>query len=75
VQVPVVATIPDLAAFDAAGDRGVPAWTDDAEVAAVLEPLATAVWSLFPGVPASSEHRFRGVLAGVGRLLRAGDRR
>jgi len=75
VQVPVVAAIPDLAAFDAAGDRGVPAWTEDAAVAAVLEPLATAVWSLFPGVPASSEHRFRGVLAGVRRLLRAEDRR
>ncbi|MEW5991661.1 MAG: hypothetical protein AB1736_10015 [Chloroflexota bacterium] len=74
-QVPIVATIPTLEAFDAAGDRGVPAWTDDAKVEAVLEPLATAVWSLFPGVPASSEHGFRGILAGVRRALQGGDRR
>lgn len=74
-QVPIVATIPTLEAFDAAGDRGAPAWADDADVRAVLEPLATAVWSLFPGVPASSEHGFRGVLAGVRRALHGGDRR
>jgi Mrp family chromosome partitioning ATPase len=74
-QVPILATVPQREAFDAAGDGGIPAWTNDAEVEAALEPLATAVWSLFPGVPASSEHRFRGVLAGVRRLLDSGDRR
>jgi MinD-like ATPase involved in chromosome partitioning or flagellar assembly len=74
-QVPIVATIPTLEAFDTAGDRGVPAWTDDPEVEAILQPLATSVWSLFPGVPTSSEHRFGGLLSGVRRLLGAGDRR
>jgi MinD-like ATPase involved in chromosome partitioning or flagellar assembly len=74
-QVPIVATIPDLEAFDAAGDRGVPAWTDDLEIEETLRPLATTVWSLFPGVPSSSEHRLRGLIAGVRWLLRAGDRR
>jgi MinD-like ATPase involved in chromosome partitioning or flagellar assembly len=70
-QVPIVATIPSLEAFDAAGDRGVPAWTDDPEVEAALRPLATATWSLFPGIPQSSEHRFSGVVASLRRLLRA----
>jgi MinD-like ATPase involved in chromosome partitioning or flagellar assembly len=74
-QVPIVATIPDLEAFDAAGDRGVPAWIDDVEIEETLRPLATTVWSLFPGVPSSSEHRLRGFIAGVRRLLRADDRR
>ena len=74
-QVPIVATIPDLPAFDAAGDRGVPAWTDDAEVEEVLRPLATAVWSLFPGVPSSSEHRFGGLASTMRRLIARGDRR
>jgi MinD-like ATPase involved in chromosome partitioning or flagellar assembly len=74
-QVPIVATIPDAPAFDAAGDRGVPAWTDDLDVEALLEPLATAVWSLFPGVPSSSEHRFGGLVSTIRRLLHAGDRR
>ena len=75
-QVPIAATIPDLPAFDAAGDRGVPAWTDDAEVEEVLQPLASAVWSLFPGVPTSSEHPFGGLGSAVRRLLGArGDRR
>lgn len=74
-QVPIIATIPDLEAFDAAGDRGVPAWTDDPEIEETLRPLATTVWSLFPGVPSSSEHRLRGLIAGVRWLLRAGDRR
>lgn len=74
-QVPIVATIPDLGAFDAAGDRGVPAWTDDPEIEETLRLLASTVWSLFPGVPSSSEHRLRGLVAGVRRLLRADDRR
>ena len=74
-QVPIVATIHDLEAFDAAGDRGVPAWTDATEIEETLRPLATIVWSLFPGVPSSSEHPLRGLIAGVRRLLRAGDRR
>jgi hypothetical protein len=74
-QAPIVATISSLPAFDAAGDRGIPAWTDNAEVEALLEPLATAVWSLFSGVPMSSEHRFGGLLAGVRRLLHTGERR
>jgi len=74
-QVPLVATIDDLGAFDIAGDRGVPAWTDDPGVEVSLQPLATAVWPLFSGVPASSEHRFRSVLAGVRRLLHAEERR
>lgn len=75
-QVPIVATIPTLEAFDVAGDRGVPAWTDDAEIEEVLQPLATAVWSLFPGVPSSSEHRFGGLASTVRRLLGArGGRR
>jgi MinD-like ATPase involved in chromosome partitioning or flagellar assembly len=74
-QVPIVATIPDHEAFDAAGDRGVPAWTDDLEIEETLRPLATTVWSLFPGVPSSSEHRLRGLIAGVRRLFREGDRR
>jgi Mrp family chromosome partitioning ATPase len=70
-QVPIVATIPTLDAFDAAGDRGVPAWTDDPEVEQLLRPLATAAWALFPGVPRSTEHRFHSVLSTVRRLLRA----
>lgn len=74
-QVPIAATIPDLPAFDAAGDRGVPAWTDDAEVEEILQPLATAVWSLFPGVPSSSEHRFGSLASTVRRLFARGDRR
>lgn len=74
-QVPIVATVPDLEAFDAAGDHGVPAWVNDGEIEETLRPLATTVWSLFPGVPSSSEHRLRGLLAGVRRFLRAGDRR
>lgn len=74
-QVPIVATVPDLEAFDAAGDRGVPAWVNDGEIEETLRPLATTVWSLFPGVPSSSDHRRRGLLAGVRRLLQAGDRR
>lgn len=68
-QVPIVATIPNVESFDAAGDRGVPAWTDDAEVEVVLQPLATATWSLFPGVPMSSDHRFGGLASTLRRLL------
>ncbi len=70
-QVPIVATVPRLDAFDAAGDRGVPAWTDDPEAEHVLRPLATAAWPLFPGIPSSSDHRFHGVVSTVRRLLRA----
>jgi Mrp family chromosome partitioning ATPase len=70
-QVPIVVTIPQLDVFDAAGDRGVPAWTDDPEVEQLLRPLATAAWALFPGVPRSTEHRFHSVLSTVRRLLRA----
>jgi Mrp family chromosome partitioning ATPase len=70
-QVPIVATVPRLEAFDAAGDRGVPAWTDDPDTEHVLRPLATAAWPLFPGVPSSSDLRFHGVVATVRRLLRA----
>jgi CO dehydrogenase nickel-insertion accessory protein CooC1 len=74
-QVPVVVTIPRLDVFDAAGDRGVPAWTDDPEVEQLLRPLATAAWALFPGVPRSTEHRFHSVLSTVRRLIRvAGGR-
>jgi MinD-like ATPase involved in chromosome partitioning or flagellar assembly len=74
-QVPIVATIPALRVFDVAGDRAVPAWTGDAEIEALLAPLASAVWSLFPGVPATSERRLPGLLGGVRRRLRAGDAR
>jgi Mrp family chromosome partitioning ATPase len=75
-QVPIVATIPSLEAFDAAGDRGAPAWTDDPEVDQVLQPLATAAWSLFPGVPSSRDHRLRGLVSTLRRLLPAsGGRR
>lgn len=70
-QVPIVATVPRLEAFDAAGDRGVPAWTDDPGAEHVLRPLATAAWPLFPGVPSSSVLRFHGVVSTVRRLLRA----
>jgi MinD-like ATPase involved in chromosome partitioning or flagellar assembly len=70
-QVPIVATIPSLEAFDAAGDRGVPAWTDSSEVEAALRPLATATWSLFPGIPQLTEHRLSRVIAALRRLLRA----
>jgi Mrp family chromosome partitioning ATPase len=70
-QVPIVATVPRLEAFDAAGDRGVPAWTDDPDAEHVLRPLATAAWPLFPGVPSSSDLRFHGVVSTVRRLLRA----
>jgi MinD-like ATPase involved in chromosome partitioning or flagellar assembly len=70
-QVPIVATVPRLPAFDAAGDRGVPAWTDDPDAEHVLRPLATAAWPLFPGVPSSSDLRFGGVVSTVRRLLRA----
>jgi Mrp family chromosome partitioning ATPase len=70
-QVPIVATVPRLEAFDAAGDRGVPAWTDDPDAEHVLRPLATAAWPLFPGIPSSSDHRFHGVVSTVRRLLRA----
>jgi CO dehydrogenase nickel-insertion accessory protein CooC1 len=69
-QVPIVATIPRLDAFDEAGDRGVPAWTYDPEVEHVLRPLATAAWTLFPGVPRSSGHRFHSLFSTVRRLLR-----
>ena len=68
-QVPIVATIPDVDAFDAAGDRGVPAWTDDPNIEVVLQPLATATWSLYPGVPTSSDHRFGGLASTLRRLL------
>jgi Mrp family chromosome partitioning ATPase len=74
-QVPITASIPDLPAFDVAGDRGVPAWTDDAQVEEVLGPLATAVWPLFAGLPSSSEHRLGGLVSTVRRLLARGDRR
>jgi Mrp family chromosome partitioning ATPase len=70
-QVPIVATVPRLEAFDAAGDRGVPAWTDDPDAEHVLRPLATAAWPLFPGIPSSSDLRFHGVVSTVRRLLRA----
>ena len=70
-KVPIVATIPRLEAFDTAGDRGVPAWTDDPEAEELLRPLATATWSLFPGVPSSSDHRFHGLVSTVRRLFRA----
>jgi MinD-like ATPase involved in chromosome partitioning or flagellar assembly len=70
-QVPIVATVPRLEAFDAAGDRGVPAWTDDPDAEHVLRPLATAAWPLFPGIPSSSDHRFHGVVSTVRRLLKA----
>jgi hypothetical protein len=68
-QVPIIATIPDVEAFDVAGDRGVPAWTDDPDVEHVLQPLATATWSLFPGVPTSSDHRLGGLASTLQRLL------
>jgi MinD-like ATPase involved in chromosome partitioning or flagellar assembly len=74
-QVPIVATVPRLDAFDAAGDRGVPAWTDDPAAEHVLRPLATAAWPLFPGIPSSSDRRFRGVVSTVRRLLRGGGGR
>jgi len=75
-QVPIVATIPRLDAFDAGGDRGVPAWTDHADAEAALRPLATAAWSLFPGAPTSSARRLAGIIPAVRRLLRAqGGRR
>ena len=70
-QVPIVATVPRLEAFDAAGDRGVPAWTDDPDAEHVLRPLATAAWPLFPGIPSSSDLRFHGVVSTVRRLLRS----
>ena len=70
-QVPIVATVPRLEAFDVAGDRGVPAWTDDPDAEHVLRPLATAAWPLFPGIPSSSDLRFHGVFTTVRRLLRA----
>lgn len=70
-QVPIVATIPRLDVFDTAGDRGVPAWTDDAEVEQILRPLATAAWALFPGVPGSTEHRFHSLVSTVRRLFGA----
>ena len=70
-QVPIVATVPRLEAFDAAGDRGVPAWTDDPDAEHVLRPLATAAWPLFPGIPSSSDLPFHGVVSTVRRLLRA----
>lgn len=69
-QVPIVATIPRLDAFDEAGDRAIPAWTDDLEVEHLLQPLATAVWTLFPGVPRSTEHRFHSLVSTVRRLFR-----
>ena len=74
-QVPIVATIPRLDAFDKASDRGAPAWTSDPGVEHVLQPLATAVWTLFPGVPRSTEHRFHSLISSVRRLLSAGDGR
>jgi Mrp family chromosome partitioning ATPase len=69
-QVSIVATIPRLEAFDTAGDRGVPAWTDDLEAEEALRQLATATWALFPGVPSSSDHRFHGLVSTVRRFLR-----
>lgn len=75
-QVPIVATIPTAAPFDVAGDRGVPAWMDDPEIERILEPLATATWSLFPGVPSASGGRLGGLAATVRQLLGAkGGRR
>lgn len=75
-QVPIVGTIPTIEAFDVAGDRGVPAWTDDPEVEEILEPVATAVWSLYAGVPSTSGGRFRGLAASVRHVLGAiGGRR
>jgi CO dehydrogenase nickel-insertion accessory protein CooC1 len=75
-QIGIVATIPSNHAFDAAGDRGVPAWTNDPEIERVLEPLATATWPLLPGVPSTSGHRIARVAAAVRQLLRArGGRR
>jgi hypothetical protein len=56
-QVPIVATIPRLEAFDTAGDRGEPAWTDDLE--ARTPAALAATWDLPRRAP-SSEHRFRG---------------
>jgi Mrp family chromosome partitioning ATPase len=70
-QVPIVATVPRLEAFDVAGDRGVPAWTDDPDAEHVLRPIATAAWPLFPGIPSSSDLRFHGVVSTVRRLLRS----
>ena len=76
-QVPIAATIPRREAFDTAGDRGIPAWTDDPEIELAILPLAASVWPLIRGIPRSSEHRFRrGVLGAVRRLLHAeGERR
>ncbi len=76
-QVPIAATIPRREAFDTAGDRGIPAWTDDPEIEHAILPLAASVWPLIGGIPRSSEHRFRrGVLGAVRRLLHAqGERR
>lgn len=71
-QVPIAATIPRCEAFDTAGDRGIPAWTDDPEIELAILPLAASVWPLIRGIPRSSEHRFRrGVLGAVRRLLHA----
>jgi MinD-like ATPase involved in chromosome partitioning or flagellar assembly len=71
-QVPIVATIPRLDAFDTAGDRGIPAWTDAPEIERAILPLAASVWPLIGGIPRSSERRFRrGVLGAVRRLLHA----
>ena len=70
-QVLIVATVPRLEAFDDAGDRGVPAWTDNPDAEHVLRPLATAAWPLFPGIPSSSDLRFHGVVSTVRRLLRS----
>lgn len=76
-QVPIAATIPRREAFDTAGDRGIPAWTDDPEIERAILPLAASVWPLIRGIPRSSEHRFRrAVLGAVRRLLHTeGERR
>jgi MinD-like ATPase involved in chromosome partitioning or flagellar assembly len=71
-QVAIVATIPRLDAFDTAGDRGIPAWTDAPEIERAILPLAASVWPLIGGIPRSSERRFRrSVLGAVRRLLHA----
>lgn len=69
-QVPIVATIPRLGAFDVAGDRGLPAWIADPQLESIVRPLAAAAWPLVAGVPRSNGRR--GVLAAVRRLLAGG---
>jgi MinD-like ATPase involved in chromosome partitioning or flagellar assembly len=68
VAVPLLATIPPLAAFELAAERGEPAWALDPTIESAIEPLASAVWPLVGARGSDAPHA--GLAGALGRMLR-----